>query len=284
MKKTILIVTSLVAVGIATWLFLKPKNALKLIVPEIERIKNASVRFKKDTAYIGIDFVVKNSGFFRLNIDSLYYKVSYDTSLYIEKKIATKVALDRGEVDSVKVPVSLPYKKLISTIKNLQSEDSTKIEVKIKIVYNNIWGNATLPYEKTVSLAVPHPPRIEVLGTEFIKREGKYFLVHTAVKVSNPGKLDLRLRNTRFRIKVKDLFTAEEAYPQDIVLKPGTDKTFRVPLKLYFTNLLKTALLVLTDKDKVPYRMHVTALFSTPAMEEEAPVDLEKNGILEIRK
>ena len=288
MKKTLKVVALLLLfgiIGIAAYFYLNPKKGLKIILPELNQIQNIHVRLSQDTAFIDLDLKIANKSFFKLHIDSLMYHVRLDTSTLLSKNEYLDLELKPSQQDTLHLPLALPYKRLMKKIKSLQGQDSVDIPIDVRAVYATIFGKAVLPYSKTLRIEVPHPPKFEVEKIEYLKRHKKtgFFLAH--VKIQNYGKIDVNISDIKYRLVVKELFTAEGSEKKNIHIKPKSTLEVKLPIQVEFKSLLKTVGRYIRDDDRVDYRLKVTAQIQNDKISlQKTPIEIEKSGVMELRK
>jgi LEA14-like dessication related protein len=288
MKKSVkifLLFLIIIALFAGVFFYLNPKKALLIIFPDINEVENVHIRLLKDTALIDLDLKLQNKSILKLNIDSFIYRVRLDTTTILHRSQETKIILSPGQKEIFKMPLALSFTRIKKQIKDLQGTDSVNLDVELEIVYSTLLGRTTLPVNRTYRIAVPRPPEIKLLGTEYVGREKKVFFVNAYLRVINYSKYDLNLTRINYKMYVSDLFEVEDKFPGKIHVKPYSNEDFTIPLKLEFNRLLKTAFLVITNQDVVPYKLKITAMVGSKNTEAEpVPVELEKQGSLELRK
>jgi len=284
-RNIIILLLVLGILGLGLYLYLRPKTAVKIVFPELEKLQKVKIKLETDTARISFNAVINNGGLFKINIDSLYYYLKLDTAKLLDHKEFLNIELPPGHADTVLLTVGLPYTKLKKQIRTLQKQDSTKIHLKLDILYDTWMGKAKLPVERDFSIEVPHPPRFTLIKTEYIGRDKKTLLVNAHIQIDNPGKLDLNITDLVYKMDVKDLFTLEQVFPEKVTIKPGTSQTLILPVHVEIKKLLKTAFLVITNNDRVPYKLHMRAQVKSGMVDaDKTPFELEKEGELELKK
>ncbi len=270
---------------IAAFYYLHPKKALEIILPKIDKIEKVQVKLLKDTALINADIKVRNKSFLKLNIDSLIYKIKLDTLTLLRKDQYINLQLAPSMVDTLLLPIALPYKRLMAEIKKLQSQDSVGINIDVRLVYATIFGRAVLKYKKTINIEVPVPPKLEILKIDYLKHENKTFYFKAHVKIINKGKLDFSLSEIHYNLTVSDQFNVKGFDPQKIEVKSNSEKIVILPMEIKFKSLIKTLWKVVTDKDQFKYHLKVKAMLQiNKPSEEKTPVEIEKSGTTELKK
>ena len=284
-RKIIVLLFVISLAGLAVYYFFNPKKALNIIIPEIDQIKNIHVAFNGDTAYIDLNLKIENKSIFKLNIDSLIYQLTFDSAKVLARHENINVVLKHRETDTITLPLALPFKRLMKKIKSLQSQDSVNISVGVRVVYATIFGRVSLPYSKIIRIEVPHPPKIEVQRMEYVRRDKKtiHLLVH--VIINNRCKLGLNVSDLKYQIEVKDLFKANGNEKKEIKIKPRSNISVALPIKVEFKYIFKTVRLVLSNKDQVNYHLSITGKVQTDKVsDKKTPFELENDGEMELKK
>jgi LEA14-like dessication related protein len=287
-KKIILIVLAVIlisAAALAAYFYFYPSKAQNIIVPEIEQLENLKIKVKGDTAFMDLSLKLINSGPFKMNIDSLIYNVKFDTATLLSRAQDLKIVLRPGEVDTFSIPARLPFKRLFSNIRRMQGFDSVAILTDIRIVYSTIFGRASIPHKKTNTIAVPIPPRFEIEQVEYVSRDKKTVYLNAHIKMHNPGRIELKVFNLKYDLKVEDLFDADGSYPEQISVKPNSVISKVLPVTVNVNKAFKTFIKIITDNDKVKYKIRIRGQVLAEALgDEKTDIEIFKNGTMELRK
>jgi LEA14-like dessication related protein len=283
--KILLIVIVLALLSLGVYLYFNPKKALNIVLPEAKELSELDIRLDDDTAHISLKIHVKNKSLFKLNMDSLMYAITVDTATMLSKTQKLNVQLKRSQEDTVLLPIAIPYKRLSNKIKASQGKDSLDIGIYLKLVYRTVFGETSLPFQKTIRIEVPRQPKFEITHVEFLKRKKKtgYFMVD--VMMHNYGKIDLKVSDLKYRMKVEDLFTADGRHPETVVIKPKSHLVFKLPVKVEFKKMFKTISKVISNNDKVNYVLKVDAFVQNDKVDaKKTPLKLTKQGQFELKK
>lgn len=288
MKKffKIILISIIVLVAAALALFyFYPKYAQNIVIPDIDQVEKINIQMKGDTAFSEVRLLLENKGLFKINIDSLDYAVNFDTMRVLSKQQDLDVVLQPGASDTFNLPVALPFKRIGERIRQLQERDSADIVTEIRIVYSTLFGRAVLPHKKTSRIGMPRPPKVTLEKVEFDRIEGKFILMNAQLRMHNRGKIDLVVRDLKYKVSVEDLFTAEGKEPDAITIKPGAVVNKTIPIKVRIKKGFKTARLILTDQDVVNYNLDISASLEAERLgDEPAGVTLNKKGKFELKK
>lgn len=283
--KITLIILLVLGAAAGTYLYFNPKKALNVIIPEFRDIEKINISLLKDTLLIDGEVRFENKSIFKLTLDSLIYHIRLDTLTLLSGRQHLKVRMQPSQEDTVDLNLRLPFRRLGREIKDLQGRDSVAIVYNLRIVYATWLGKAVLPYRKTMMIAVPVPPELDIQGLSYKKRHHKLFYFDARVKVINKGKLDLHISGLNYELLIKDKLRAQGKDPQEIYVKPGSETLVTLPLRVEFDHVLKTLLNILTDKDKVNYCLSIRARARTSILSGEyTEIRVEKNGIAELKE
>ncbi len=288
MKKTVIIFVSLIVtigLGLAAWLYVHPKKALSIVIPKINQVSHVHINLLQDTARIDADLAIRNDGFFKLHIDSLGYHIGLDTATFLSGVRFVNVQLARGQADTLKLPLALPYLRLMKEIKSLQGRDSVDIPIKLRIVYSTVFGRTELPYHKVLRIEVPHPPKFEIEKIEYIRREKKTGFFMARLAIHNYGKINLDVSQLHYRLTAKELFVAEGIEKKTVRIRPKTTEYVDLPVKVEFKSVFKTIRHLIWKNDKINYRLKITGFIQKDKLAgQKTAIEVEKSGVMALRK
>lgn len=285
---SIVLLLLLAGIGVIV-IFFNPKKGLKLVLPELQDIKLAKAAIKNDTAYVGVDMVLENNSIFKLNIDTLFYKITLADSLLFEETKVLQMKQKPGEKKQVEVSVRIPIHKTMRTIKFLQKQDSTYIEIEAYIVYNTLFGNTKIPVSKRVKIKVPVPPQIKVehIETDHVNLPKKTADITATIKIVNKGELlDLNIHQIHYSISLGNkLVTSHGTFDKPITIRPSSEVLVEIPITVEVNNVLKTAWKFITN-EKLEYDIKVTAQLDENSFykKSDIPLEITATGKLKLRK
>ena len=261
-----------------------PKLAQNILIPDIKQMESAQLRLKGDTIFARISLLMANHGIFKMNLDSISYKVEFDTMRVLSKTQDLSIVLRPGESDTFMLPVAIPFRRIAARIGDLQDRDSVDIHNDIRLVYRTVFGRAVLPHKKTSRIVTPIPPQFSVERVEFVSRKGKTLQLLAHLKFVNKGRLMLQIKDLKYSITVMDLFVAEGKVDRIIEVIPRNTIIEKVPVTVDLKRPLKTAYLVASNQDLVPYSLQISLVVTAGEVMNETKVSLENRGKFELRK
>lgn len=283
-----IVVILLLGAGIIA-LFFNPKKGLRLALPDLDDITLVNARIANDTAYVDVDMLLENKSIFKLNLDTLFYRIVLADSLLFNKTQVLNIRQKTGDINTFKLPLKIPVTKTMRTVKSLQNQDSTYIEIDSYIVYNTIFGHAKIPVSKRVKIKVPVPPEITVnkLELDKVSISDKTVELRALVTITNKGELlDLNIHEIRYHLRLGDnLVTSDGVYNKPIRVKPMSETRVEIPVAVKVNRIVKTAWKYLTN-DELPYHIDVKAQLDENSFYHKSniPVQAQAEGRSKLRK
>jgi len=271
-------------------LYLNPKKALKFVFPDLEQISLVKAKIKNDTAYLKVNAILQNKSFYTLNIDTLFYQVKLADTMIFTQTTALKLRQEKYQTDNVELPLKLPIKTIMRTIRSLQKQDSTEIESKVYVVYNTIVGRTRIPFTKVAKIRVPIPPQIKLEKMETknfnLKKETIEATAH--IKIINRGKLiDLDVHEIHYWLVLgNNLIHSQGVFQSPVVIRPQSTTDLTVPLLVHINKPFKVAWKVAVNKDRLPYKLKLLAKLDENNLynKDDVPIELEAEGTMELVK
>lgn len=275
----------ILATALALFVYFDLKRAVQIIVPEFENIEEAAIELIDDSLFMDARLLFLNKSFLRLNLDSFIYEVTLDSLKVLSKKQDVDLRLSPGQTDTLNLPFALPFRRLSSKIEQLQSKDSTTLTFDLRLVYSTLFGRAVLPFKKTSNIAVPVPPKFEIVELDYVERNKGVFYMIAHVRIINQGKLDLDVSDLTYELTVDDAFDAKGFYAKGLHLVPRTDTVIDLPVEFKVEHLVKTLVRSVAGIDKANYHFTVRSLVKVADFgKRNTPVQIEKRGTIELKK
>lgn len=278
----------LLGAGVIT-IFFNPKKGLKLVLPDLDDITLVNAAIENDTAYVGIGMVLENKSIFKLDLDTLFYRIMLADTMLFNSTQVLNIRQKAGDVNTFQLPLKIPVTKTMQTIKGLQSQDSTYIEIESYIVYNTIFGSKKIPVSKRVKIKVPVPPEIRVDAVDIgrISVIDKAVDLNARVTIVNKGDLlDLNIHEVHYHLVLgEDLVSSDGVYNKPVSVKPLSETRVEIPVTVKVNRIVKTAWKYLAN-DEVPYYIHVKAQLDENSFyhKSDIPVQAKATGKARLRK
>ena len=283
-----IVIVLLIGIGIIA-IFFNPKKGLKLVLPDLDDITLVNATIENDTAYVDVDMLLENKSIFKLDLDTLFYRIVLADSLLFNQTQVLNIRQKAGDVNTFKLPLKIPISKTMHTVKSLQKQDSTYLEMDSYIVYNTVFGHAKIPVSKRVKIKVPVPPEIKVnrLELDKISVADKTVNLRVAVTIINKGELlDLNIHGISYHLELgENLVTSDGVYNTPIRVKPLSETRVEIPVTVKVNQIVKTAWKYLTN-DELPYHIDVKAQLDENSFYHKSniPVQAKAEGRAKLRK
>lgn len=283
-----IVIVLLIGIGIIA-IFFNPKKGLKLVLPDLDDITLVNATIENDTAYVDVDMLLENKSIFKLDLDTLFYRIVLADSLLFNQTQVLNIRQKAGDVNTFKLPLKIPISKTMHTVKSLQKQDSTYLEMDSYIVYNTVFGHAKIPVSKRVKIKVPVPPEIKVnrLELDKISVADKTVDLRVAVTIINKGELlDLNIHGISYHLELgENLVTSDSVYNTPIRVKPLSETRVEIPVTVKVNRIVKTAWKYLTN-DELPYHIDVKAQLDENSFYHKSniPVQAKAEGRAKLRK
>lgn len=270
-------------------LFLNPKKALKLVLPDLEDISLVNASIQQDTAYVSIGMHLENESLFTLTLDTLFYRIGLADSQLFNRKQVLNIRQKPGDLDTFNLPLRIPVSKTMRTIQSLQQQDSTYLDVDAYVVYNTIFGSKKIPVSRRIRIKVPVPPEIRVTDVEItgIDLFRKTVSLNASVNLVNRGDLlDLNIHHVAYSLSLGEkLISSDGVYNKKIQVKPLSETQLQIPVEVQVSHVMQAAWTYLAN-DEVAYHVRVRAQLDENSFYQQAgiPVETEAAGKTHLRK
>jgi LEA14-like dessication related protein len=279
---TLIVILVLAVCGIA-YVYLFPKKWQNIFVPDVEQVENVSIRLSGDTAFAVLLLRLENKGPFKMHIDSLDYRVNFDTLRVLSKQQFINLEMQPGDRDTFHFPVSLPYKRIIARAAELKHRDSVDITSEIRIVYSTVFGRKVLPRKKTDRIPVPLPPKFEIVKVDFRGFSGGKLLLNARLRMINEGSLELRLHGLRSYLKLAEILDATGTHSDTIVIRPRSNLEKDLAIEVTLNKPL-TVLRAIND-GMLPYSVKVTGfLLSEEEEGRDTRIEITNRGEVPVKE
>ncbi|MDZ4758150.1 MAG: hypothetical protein SGJ10_08430 [Bacteroidota bacterium] len=269
----------------AAYYWFDPAKALHF-VPNLNKLNNIYAKIHSDTAYIEVEGVLENKAPYKLTIDSLVSELELGGVKLVAERQAVNLKQKPGDIDTIKLAFRLPVTKVRHLLKSLRGRDSTRIVADFKITYNTIFGRTTISVKKDFNIKVPNPPEIKVkkvkLGLWSWKRKEVNIELQLEI-INHSNKLEVNLSKLNYNVVIGPDITGKGSYMQRLSIKPNSSITVALPFEINVKKPFKVMKQIITDKDSMYYKIHLTGLIDNNSMK-QTPISIEAAGHAELVK
>ncbi|MNK22446.1 hypothetical protein D3C87_407230 [compost metagenome] len=279
--KVVVILILLVGIGVPVYFIIKKQKMLNLIVPDLKEITLIRADIHQDTAHIAVNAVVQNKAPYDMKIDSIICELALGGTKLVSTSQYVGLSQKSGESDTVTITVAIPISPTRNKIKSLQKQDSTGIAFFVSIVYSN----RKLSFIRGQQIEVPVPPKIRLLKTENleVKLFKKKVKADLFLEIINDGKnLSLDIHDIQYELSIGNDFSTKGKFPKkDVSLRPESSLILKFPLDVKLKQPGKTIWKILSDKDRLPFKVKISGYLDVGKMK-RIPVVIFASGKIEI--
>jgi LEA14-like dessication related protein len=288
LKWIVLFVVFICVVGVV-YFFLSGRKPVNLVFPDLEEIYSVSSEIKNDSAHTQLHLVLQNKNPYSLNIDTLAFDVSVNDTSIAHQTVPLNIRQTSFKSDTVKVPLNTSIKKIGSLLKHLRDRDSTMAEAHGYIVYQTFYGRAKFNFSKRKKISVPIPPEIKLvsLTRDKFNLKTKTIKVNTQLEIRNKSKkLDLQLWEISYDLNIDNELHSKGTLNKTLDVRPQSTVPLSVPMIIKVDHPLKTKLMIITDRDRLPYTLFVTFMAKERISQKKynSPIELKVVGQMELQK
>jgi LEA14-like dessication related protein len=288
LKWTVLFVV-LICVAGTVYFFLSGRKPINLVFPDLEEIYSVNSEIKHDSAHTHLRLVLQNKNPYSLNIDTLAFDVSINDTSIAHQTVPLNIRQTWFKSDTVRIPLNTSIKKIGSLLKHLRDRDSTMAEANGYIVYETFYGRAKFNFSKRKKISVPIPPEIKLisLARDKFDLKTKTIRVNTKFEIRNMSKkIDLQLWEISYALNINDELHSKGTLNKTLDVRPQSTVPLSVPMLIKVDHPLKTKLMIITDRDRLPYTLFVTFMAKERISQKKynSPVELKVSGEMELEK
>jgi LEA14-like dessication related protein len=271
---------------LSSFVFFFRSKIKNYFIPEIEQTGDIQIIIRNDTCYVSSKITANNKSFLNIEIDTIKYKVSLFNKTYLQSEAFIGIVLHGHSKDTISFSLKIPYKTIIADLKaERRKGDSASYFIDISLQYSTFLGKAEMPISRTAKIKIPQPPEIEIENIKYTKIRRKSIIADVHVKITNYNPVDLTIKDMEYSMKIKKQGNIKGKLSKQINIKPNGITFVTIPIEINPKNIARTFFNVITNKDTYEYTLNLSALIeSTDPIKESFPIDLIKNGTMELKK
>jgi LEA14-like dessication related protein len=274
---------------LAVYFIYNPGKAITLVFPDLDRISYINAVIHRDSANGQITVMLENKNPYRLTIDTLSFDLLLNDTSFAFQRVPLNLRQTSFDTDTASIPLELSIKKIKRLVHNLKDQDSTWFEAKGYVVYETVFGRMKLDFDKRKRIPVPVPPKLKVLKVERKKFDLRKKILHvtTSIEIINRSKkLDLELSDVTYDLRVKETLRSEGSIGKTVKIKPQSSIIIEIPMEIKVYHPLKTAWMIRTDNDRVPYTLKLKGMVKENISDNSftSPAEIDTEGMMELKK
>ncbi len=254
--------------------------------PEIKQVGIIYINIKGDTSYINSKLEIKSNVFFRINVDTIKYKIDLFEKTYLQSTEALGVQLPSYGRDTIDFLIKIPHRILMQNIKTeRKTEDSAGYEINISLQASTPFWKGDIPFNRSAKLKMPTPPELELVEMKYKKIRFRSIIADARIKITNYSNVTLSVKDMAYKMKILKQGDIKGTHQQTIRLKPKGTTYINLPMEININHVGKILWAVLNDKDNYDYTLSMNATVeSTTPVQESFQIELIKVGRMELKK
>lgn len=255
-------------------------------IPTIEQVGDITIKVENDTCYVSSKLSALNKTSFKIEIDTIKYKVTLFNKTYLKSEKFIGMTLLPKSSDTVDFSLKIPYKILIHDLKEERKKgDSASYSINVFLQYSTFLGKSEMPINKAARLKIPQPPDVEIIEIKYEKIRRKSIHADVKIKIINYSNVDLTIKEMNYSMAILNQGKLKGKHIEQIDIKPNGTTIISLPIEINPKNIARTFFQVMLNKDKYTYTLNLKAILeSEDHLKEAYPIDLTKKGEMEIKK
>lgn len=285
MKRMLILILALLLI-LAVVVFLYRKQIIGHYVPEFEQKGEIQLEMKNDSVYLKSVISIRNKAFFRISLDSVFYKVSIHDQLYLKKEKVIAKELKAYQKDTFVFMLGIPFNTIMKDLRKAgRYSDSTQYLVQLILYFNTPIGKLEIPFRKSAKFKLPEFPIIEIVEVEFTKWGLNRIKAFVKIKINNSSHVRIKIHDLKYYMQIYRAGIVYGGYDQEILLDSNKTTLVNLPILINPSNFGKTILRILLNKDIYHYKLNLHAILETSGpIKDTFLLNVVKNGQLELRK
>lgn len=262
------------------------KQIVMHFIPNVEQVGEININVTNDTTYVSSKLALKNKSFFKIEIDSIKYKVSLFGKTYLQNQKYLGVVLNGNELDTLDFSLKIPYVAILKDLKvERKKGDSASYSINISLQYSTFFGKVEIPINKEAKIKIPQPPEINIVEIKYYKARFKSIQAIAKIKVVNYSDVTLLINDINYSMSILKKGNLKGNHKEPIIIKPTETTYINLPIEINFKNIGKTLFEVIMNKDNYNYTIKLDAILETKGpINQSLNISITKSGMMELRK
>lgn len=255
----------------------KPEVSVVRVVPTMADFQHIELE---------MELLVKNPNPIGISLEAYDYDLTIDGASLIKGRIDEKVNLEPEGSSIFKVPLSLNYKELYSSVKSLGDDTESAYEIATTFYFLlPVLGEQQLNLSHEGTIPVIRVPRISLASLEVSRLNLTGADIRAGLKISNPNGFDYTLKYMNAGLEVNDISWAQLAQSSPVLVPAGQDAELSYDFSLDFINMGRLVYKLIKGEDAVSYGLNGNLQLgsSLPYLGEmDMPLDL--SGAIDLKR
>lgn len=258
-----------------------------MVLPSLTDVTSVGIDVRGDTAFLDLNMVLENKAPYGMHVQSITYDLKLDERTLVSEEHHINLDQEAGEIDTISLEMHLPHKHIGQVIKEIQSQDSTKVGAQFSITYDTFFGTHTIPSSYSFNIRTPVPPKVELnrIKLGFFEVGQNIFQLFIDLDIINENEFGMRVKNLEYEAEFGDNLTGRGKADDLVELKKMGRTNVELPIVVDVDRPMQVIWKIITNKDRMDYHLRFKGiLFQDTADQKNVPFDIEVNGNAELVK
>jgi LEA14-like dessication related protein len=254
--------------------------------PEVSVIRVVPTGADFEHIDLEMELLVKNPNPVGIRLAGYDYDLTVDGASFFQGSMHEPVELAAEGSSTFKVPLTLNYRELFSSLKSLADETESAYRIETGFLFNlPVLGDQRL--ELSYEGVVPHikVPEIRFGDIEVTRLSLTGADIRSRLTVRNPNGFDFSLKDLGADLQVNGISWAELKQSRAVELAAGKEAELSYDFSLDFINMGRLVYKLLSGEDRVSYDLQGNLLLGTELpFFPEADLPLSLSGVADLNK
>ncbi|MDX2000861.1 MAG: hypothetical protein SFW35_00385 [Chitinophagales bacterium] len=278
----LLVLAIAIAIG-AVLFFTIPHKLFAAYIPKVQQIEVVDMIVYPDKATMKYKIAVINDGPVEALLDSVSYKVYFDTIEFSSGSQKFDKHYDKDGNDTLTLPLSMSFDKLDAAFESFKRKDSTDLRITFLSHFRlPIIGAYEVPMEVAVRMPSLIRPEVKVVNVDLTKFQliGKEFGVRADIMLINKNNIAFKTDSLKLFMSIPGCLEGNIIHTDTIEIKAKDSSRISIPVEINELKIVKTAWKFLFDKEELEYIVTGNMNLILPIEQaEKVKVKIKTNGL-----
>jgi LEA14-like dessication related protein len=221
---------------------------------KVDKVSFTGMSF--DAISLAFDVKVQNPNPIAATLAGFDYDLLIENQSFLTGNQNEQMTINSMGESTVRIPVSIPFRKLFDTYKAISKQDSVDFQLKSGISVNiPVLGATKIPLSHSGKLPVLKVPKVDFAGVRLKKLSLSKADLEIKMSVDNPNGFNLNSKAYKFKFFVNDQQWADGIASNPIQVLQKTKKEIAIPISLNLYEMGRTVYNLVSGNRSMKYRL-----------------------------
>lgn len=240
--------------------------------------------FSFEELEITYDVMVENPNALSIQLSSYNYDFKLNDETFIEGQQDEYMQIEASGQSTLKVPVTLNFKKVYDGIRSLADSDRATYEFLSELTFElPVIGDTKMPVSKKGSIPMIHRPAIRVANLEVKNLSFNSADLALHLEFDNPNAFGIRINEFDYGLTINgDRWAEGKSLANTLISKNGSNR-LTIPISLNISEIGLSAYQLLTGSNELNYTLNGTFnLGTTHPLLNQTDLNINRSGSLSL--